>query len=231
MYKHQLLRIVRSLTLASLGAILVAGIAGNEIAGASPEHHSSIGIRSQGDGGAWFNFAGRGMFGHDHQFGHFGVHGQVTAVSATSLTIQDEHGTPVVLTITPTTTFMVGSTTATAAALAVGERVQVQVSPTAPTTATQITIRLAKVEGIVSAVSPTTLTLSRGDGWILTVMLSPTTTFTSGSTPSTISALTTGVRVEAQGIMGANNTFIATNVNIEANGVNLNGNWHFAHAR
>jgi len=90
----------------------------------------------------------------------------------------------------------------------------VQVSPTAPNTATQITIALVKVEGLVSAVSPTSLTLSRGDGWTFTVAISPSTTFSSSATPVTLSAVTAGVRVEVQGIMGANNTIDATNVSI-----------------
>ncbi|MHB1088129.1 MAG: DUF5666 domain-containing protein, partial [Acidimicrobiales bacterium] len=171
--------------------------------------------------------------GHGHHFGHFGVHGQVTAVSATSVTVQDEHGTPVVLAITPTTTFMIGSSATTASTLAVGERVLVQVSPTAPNTATQITIRLVRVEGVVSAVSATSLTLSRGEGWTFNVSLSPATTFTSGTTPVTISALTAGVRVEVQGVLGVNNTVAATNVNIVNANINMNGhaNWHFMSIR
>ncbi|MHB1209262.1 MAG: hypothetical protein ACYC1I_06095, partial [Acidimicrobiales bacterium] len=113
MYKHQLIRVTRSLTLASLGAVLVAGIAGVEVAGASPEHHSTTATHAQDSDGAWFNLNGHGGHGRDHQQGHFDFHGQITAVSATSLTVQSEHGTPVVLTITPTTTFVVGSSTAT----------------------------------------------------------------------------------------------------------------------
>ncbi len=296
MYKHQLIRVTRSLTLASLAAVLVAGIAGVEVAGASPEHHSTFSTNFRSSGELWFKMNGYDHGGHDHHFGNFGlrgqvtavsatsltvqgehgtpvvlsitptttfmigsstatasalavgervlvqvsptapntatqitiatpeaVHGQVTAVSATSLTVQGEHGTPVVLSITPTTTFMIGSSTATATALAVGERVLVQVSPTAPNTATQITIALVKVEGLVSAVSPTSLTLSRGDGWTFTVAISPSTTFSSSATPVTLSAVTAGVRVEVQGIMAANNTIDATNVNIVNANVNSSG--------
>ncbi|MBW4077911.1 MAG: hypothetical protein HIU84_05240 [Acidobacteria bacterium] len=305
MYKHQLTRVTKSLTLASLSAVLVAGIAGVEVAGASPEHHST-GAHAQGSVGTWFNLKGHGEHGRDHQHGHFdvhgqitavsatsltvqgehgspvvltitptttfmvgsstatasalavgervlvqvsptapntatqitvaapkAVHGQITAVSATSLTVQGEHGSPVVLTITPTTTFMVGSSTATASALAVGERVLVQVSPTAPNTATQITVALVRAEGLVSAVSPTALTLTRGEGWTISVALSPTTTFTSNTTPVTISALTTGVRVEVQGTVGTNHTINATNVNIVNSKVNVNGhaNWRYVNVK
>ncbi|MHB1210133.1 MAG: DUF5666 domain-containing protein, partial [Acidimicrobiales bacterium] len=128
---------------------------------------------------------------------------------------------------------VVGSSTATAAALAVGERVLVQVSPTAPNTATQITIALVRAEGLVSAVSPTSLTLTRGEGWTINVALSPTTTFTSNAAPVTISALTAGVRVEVQGIVGTSNTINATNVNIVNSKVNVNGhaNWRFVNVR
>ena len=223
MYKHQLIRVTRSLTLASLAAVLVAGIAGVEVAGASPEHHSTFSTNFRSSGELWFKMNGHDHGGHDNHFGNFGLRGQVTAVSATSLTVQGEHGTPVVLSITPTTTFMIGSSTATASALAVGERVLVQVSPTAPNTATQITIALVKVEGLVSAVSPTSLTLSRGDGWTFTVAISPSTTFSSSATPVTLSAVTAGVRVEVQGIMAANNTIDATNVNIVNANVNSSG--------
>jgi len=293
MYKFQQVRVVRSLALASLGAVVVAGLAGVELAGASPEHHAANQTHVQG---TWSNFGGHE--GHEHGHGRFGlhgvvtavtatsvtitsehgtavvltitpttlftvggtsatvsslavgenvkvavdptspstatliniaaprgVHGQVTAVTATSVTITSEHGTAVVLTITPTTLFTEGSVSATIAALAVGERVEVKLSPTVPNTATQINIQLMRVEGLVSAVNATTLTLAKGEGWTFSVTLSPTTTFSSGGTATTISSVTAGTRVEVQGIMSADHTTINA-VNVAVLNSNSGGNSH-----
>ena len=203
MYKFQQVRVVRSLVLASLGAVVVAGLIGVDIAGASPEHHSTTRINIQG---TLSNFDGHGSRGHDHGHRQYVLRGQVTAVSATSVTIAGKHDASLVLTITPTTTFTVGSTTTTVSSLAVGERVEVTVSPTAPSTATQIDIHLSRVEGLVSAVSATTMTLAKGDAFTFTVAISPTTTFSLGGATAVFSSVTVGTRVEVQGIMSADHT-------------------------
>ena len=214
MYNFQQARPARSLALATLGAVLTVGLAGAGFAGASLDHRSSNGTTNQGD---FLKFFGHDGHGHGHGHGHeqFGLRGQVTAVSATSVTIQGEKGTSVVLTITPTTTFSVGGTTTTASSLVIGERVQASVSPTAPSVATQIKIQLMRVEGVVNTVTSSSLTLSKGDGQAFTVTVSPATTFTASGAATTISSVVAGVRVEVQGVMSIDHTtFAAMNVTI-----------------
>ena len=193
MYKFQQVRVVRSLALASLGAVVVAGLAGVELAGASPEHHAANQTHVQG---TWSNFGGHE--GHEHGHGRFGLHGVVTAVTATSVTITSEHGTAVVLTITPTTLFTVGGTSATVSSLAVGENVKVAVDPTSPSTATLINIAAPRgVHGQVTAVTATSVTITSEHGTPVVLTITPTTTFSVGSTTATAASLAVGDRVSA----------------------------------
>ncbi len=208
MYKFQQVRVVRSLALASLGAVVVAGLAGVELAGASPEHHATNQTQVQG---TWSNFGGHE--GHEHGHGHFGLHGVVTAVTATSVTITSEHGTSVVLTITPSTLFTVGGTTATASSLAVGENVKVAVDPTSPLTATQIKISMPDgVHGQVTAVTATSVTIASEHGTPVVLTITPTTTFSIGSAATTVASLATGERVSVMVDPAAPTT--ATQINI-----------------
>ncbi|MGA2970581.1 MAG: DUF5666 domain-containing protein, partial [Acidimicrobiales bacterium] len=79
-------------------------------------------------------------------------HGYVTALSSTSVTLDRLNGVTEMFTITPTTTFHQGSTVLTAADLVVGDRVNVRVNSSAPTTALAIGIELAALTGRVTAV-------------------------------------------------------------------------------
>ena len=110
---------------ATLSALLAAGtmIAGIGIAGATTRGSEPAGLSS----------ASRTAF--DHGADHKRAVGDVTAVSATSITIQDKNGNSTTFTINASTTVIKGGhTTGTVADLAVGEKVLIQASSTSATT-------------------------------------------------------------------------------------------------
>ncbi len=131
------------------------------------------------------------------------VRGTVTATTATSVTVEDHKGVSTTFTYTPTTKFLEGKTSVTASSLAVGERVSVEVNSAATTTALSISITLSSLSGKVSAVTSSTITITDPQGFARTIDVSASTTYTSGATASTLSAVVVGSRIVASGLIAA----------------------------
>jgi hypothetical protein len=145
-----------------------------------------------------------------------GFGGVVTAVTATSVTVTGRHGTSSAFVITPTTTFAEGSTTVLPAALVVGDRIEIQVSSSATTTATSIGIRPAwsiRLGGLVTAVTATSVTVIGRHGTSSTFVITPTTTFSEGSTTVLPAVLVVGSSVDIQVSSSAITT--ATSIDID----------------
>ena len=68
------------------------------------------------------------------------VEGSVTALGTNAVTVQGHHGTPVVYTTSGTTTYFLGKTASTVAALAVGQDVDLTLTTTTPQTVTSVNI-------------------------------------------------------------------------------------------
>jgi hypothetical protein len=132
--------------------------------------------------------------------------GVVTAVTAGSVTVLSSGGTSATLTITPSTTFFAGSTAVTQAALVVGEHVDVVRLNSSLTTAAKITIALSTIEGTVTSVSGNTIVVNAGRGFARTIAVSSATFYLEGGSPSTLSAVTVGSKIVAQGLVDANQT-------------------------
>ncbi len=86
-------------------------------------------------------------------FANDGTGGDVTAVSTSSITITEWNGTSATFALTGTTTYSEGKTSVTWSALATGERVNIGVSSSDPTTATSVNIELAELFGTVQSVT------------------------------------------------------------------------------
>ena len=140
--------------------------------------------------------------------------GTITALGTNSVTIQDGHESPITYMTTSSTTFSVGKTAATAAAVAVGEHVDVKLTSTAPQTVASVDVDLAKVEGKVTAINGNTVTLNSGSE-SKTVTVSASTTYTLGGAASTQSALVLGSNIEAQGVRTSDTALNAMSVKIE----------------
>lgn len=141
--------------------------------------------------------------------------GLVTAVSSTSITVQDLQGTSTTYTIDSFTKVTKERQTAAAADLAVGEHVRILTSTSSATTASGIDIELARIGGEVVSVSGNTVTVSDRDGFYRTVLVSGTTTYSKSGASDTLSNVTTGSFIMAEGTVGANHTTLdATSVGI-----------------
>jgi hypothetical protein len=134
------------------------------------------------------------------------IRGVVTAFSSSSVTVQSSGGaSPTVFTLTTSTTFKDGPYTLSAANLAVGEKVSVEVNSSAPTTALNVTICLTHVAGVVSSVNGDTVVVN-GWGFSRTIVLGPTTTYYNGHSAGSISDVVTGAHIVAIGTIDPNQT-------------------------
>jgi hypothetical protein len=192
MYKNTGKAPGRVTAVAFLGMALTAGSVG--VASASGSQGASISV---GDAG------GVTSSGVDCSSG---IRGLVTAVSATSVTVQGFDGTITTFIITPTTTFAEGGVAATATMLVVGDRVEVSALSTSATTAAKIDIDLARFFGTVTAVGTGTITISDMHGFSRVIVVGSTTTYTLAGTASTLSAVTVGAMISARGTVDANRT-------------------------
>jgi hypothetical protein len=161
--------------------------------------------------------------------------GLVTAVTPTSVTVTGGNGTSSTFVITTTTTFTEGSTTVTAADLVVGDRVGIEVTSTNATTATSISIALARVSGQVTAVSGDTITITDHKDVTSTILVGTTTTYSKGGAAAALTDVTVGTTISAQGTIGATPTTLdATSVNIGSKcgswglGHSASGHMHFS---
>lgn len=141
--------------------------------------------------------------------------GVITAVSSDSITVKDMSGTSTTYTITSTTTFSEGRTTVSESALAVGQRVGIQLSSSDSTTATSIDVQLPMLVGTVSAVDGDTVTITDQQGFSRTIVVDSSTTYTKSGSSATLADVTVGEVIAAQGTVDTNLTSLdATSVSI-----------------
>ena len=137
-------------------------------------------------------------------FGDLGVVGSVTAVSSNSITVKDPSGALTTYTLSGSTVVRKDGADATVASLAVGDNVAVMVAATGSTAAVTIVIVPAGMSpgedlgGVVTAVSPTSITLEHLDGTSSTYVLNSATTVREGRASATVSAIAVGERVQVR---------------------------------
>ena len=169
-------------------ALLIAGVSVAGATTAAPRHHHFI--------------MSRAHHGHGHHHGD--VRGVVTAVSLTAITLQGKHSAEETFTIGATTTVSKDGVTASLSDLAVGERVTVVPATTAATTAGSIVISSAQshphgdARGIVSAVSPTSITIQHRNGADATYVIDSATVVFTGRTAGLSSDLAIGEHVQLE---------------------------------
>ena len=139
-------------------------------------------------------------------YARFDQGGYVTAVTATSVTVLRWNGKTTTYTITPSTVFTEGSAVSTSAFLVVGDRVNIQLSRHASTTALKINIELAQLSGKVTAIAGASITISSGQGFSRTILTSPTTVFTESGIIVALANVTMGSTLSAKGTIDVNKT-------------------------
>lgn len=132
--------------------------------------------------------------------------GVVTAVTPTSVTVQSRNGTSTTYTLTSTTTYSAGNASTTISSLVVGDRVQIGTASGAPTTATSVTIELAELFGTVSSVNGNSINITDYQGFTRNIIVGNATTYTQGGAAGTLSDVTVGSKILAQGTVDANGT-------------------------
>ena len=135
-----------------------------------------------------------------------GLGGSITALSASSITVQDGRGTSSSYTIDSSTKVTKDRMAATYADLAVGEHVRIIASTTSPTTAAGVEIELARVAGQVVSVSANSITVSDRDGFYRTISVGSSTSYTKSGASAALSDVATGSFVMAEGTVDANHT-------------------------
>jgi hypothetical protein len=193
MYTRKIKVVGRSVTALAIGMALTLGSA--SLASASSHHDN--GFRDHGvASGKSSNF----------DYANAGVGGYVTAVTSSSVTVESRDNTTATYTLTPTTVYTEGPSPSTIASLVVGDRVRIQMSSSATTTATSVNIELAELFGKVTAVSNDNITITDPQGFSRTVVVSSTTSYTTNGAAGTLADVTVGSKILAKGTIDSNQT-------------------------
>ena len=139
-------------------------------------------------------------------YANIGRGGYVMAVNATSMTVETWSNVITTYTLTTTTKYTEGKSPSSSASLVVGDRVNVQTSPSDPTTAISVNIELAELFGRVTALGTGSITIMGPQGFSRTIVVGMTTTYTEGGAPATLANVTVGSKIFAQGTIDANLT-------------------------
>jgi hypothetical protein len=150
------------------------------------------------------------------------VDGTITIVGASSVTVSQPGGGTTVVQLTPSTSYATpgtgpNGTAATISALTVGARIHAVGTKAADGTftATSIQVAPAQVAGSVTAKTATTITINDAKGTTSTIDVSGTTTYQSPkAASSSLSDVTVGGWVEAEGTLNADGSLAATIVRI-----------------
>ena len=140
--------------------------------------------------------------------------GVIIAVSPTSITITNYAGVASTYSISSSTSVTKGSTAESVSDLAVNDFVDIFPSSTSSTAASSINIEPASLAGKVTAVSGNVITVSGWNNSTATIDVNSATTYQSGNSASSLSKVTVGTFVFAQGAFTSSNTLAATSVAI-----------------
>lgn len=150
------------------------------------------------------------------------VEGRVAAVDGNSLTITPEHGGPVTLTVDASTRFFVRGTPATLADVHTGQRVEASYDKTTLLAAVvrvqsddQPEPATAEIEGDVTAVSATSITIAPEHGTPVTLTLDASTRITREDHAATAADIKAGDRAEALFVKA---TLLAQRIEVEGSG-------------
>jgi hypothetical protein len=144
-----------------------------------------------------------------------GIGGDVTAISATSITVTDPSGTASTYDIGTATTVTKNGQSAALADIAVGESVHISVSTADATLASTIDIVPAGIGGKVTAINGDVLSISGPNETTGSIVVSSATTYMKGGATASLSDISVGTFVFAQGSYGTSASVVdATTVGI-----------------
>jgi hypothetical protein len=150
--------------------------------------------------------------------------GVLTEVTSTSITVKAPDGSTHAYAITPATTVEKGHEAASASDLAVGERVMVRPETPGSSVAAEVEIAVPHLAGTVISSGSSSIVVADRDGFYRTINVSGSTTYKKGSSSATLSDVTTGEFVMAEGTIDDDHVALdATTVEIGRPSVPLRG--------
>jgi uncharacterized OB-fold protein len=147
------------------------------------------------------------------------IEGVVRSVSATSITIRTS-SREIMVNVNAATRFLVRDRAASLAAVASGVRVEVKTVRNADGTLTALAVKIesntANIQGIVTAASPTSITLRKRDGSASTIGITSTTIVRRQGKVVNASTIAVGMRVEVEATKNADKTLTALVIDTHA---------------
>lgn len=145
-----------------------------------------------------------------------GYYGQVTAVSGSTITVQSHDGTSHTITITPSTTFTRGSQSASLSDVKTGDQIAAEgpLNSDGSLAARMVQIELPHVDGQITKISGTIITVQEHNGTTYTIKVSFKTTFTDGQTQNklSLSDLKAGEKIHAEGTQNSGSSLGAISI-------------------
>ena len=140
--------------------------------------------------------------------------GVVSAVDATTITVNGKGGATRVITVTGATVYQLGKATGTKADVKVGTRVNAQGTVSGATfTAITVWISIPQIGGDVTAKTSDTITIKGRDGKTTVLHVTDKTTYeVEGKASATLSDIAVGDRVDAAGLPRADGSVDATSI-------------------
>lgn len=144
-----------------------------------------------------------------------GIGGDVTAITATSITVTDPSGTRSTYGVNTSTTVTKNGRGATLSDVVTGDNVHIALSSSDPTLAQAIDIVPAGVAGKVTAINGDVLTITGPNGTTGSVVVSSSTTYAKGGASASLGDVSVGTVIFARGSFGSSATVVdATTVGI-----------------
>ncbi len=183
---------------------------------------SMSGTEHEGRGGFGGGYrGGQNGFGGGFGRGGFGGGLVVTGVNGTTITATGRRNGTVTVQVTATTVYTEAGASASLSDVTSGETIAVRsanadrMATTTTITATGITIVLPHVVGVVSAVNGSTLTLTGFNGATQTVTVTPATRYEKAGQSATVSDISAGTAIAAEGVRGTDGSIAAKLVTIQ----------------
>ncbi len=199
------------------GGVALANGGQNAAAGARPATRGASGARTESAGlltgfGAGY---GRGSGFAPSNCGA-GVAGQVTSVSGNTINLMGRRAGAATVTVSATTVYTEAQQAASLADVHTGSRIMAcGTGASTNVQATKIYIVAPRVDGVVTNVNGSTLTLTSLDGTTHTVTMSNATTYDKAGHSASLGDIVNGTAIAAQGSMGSDGTLSAVRVEIQ----------------
>ena len=150
-----------------------------------------------------------------------GYRGQVTAISGSTITVQDRGDTRTIET-TSSTTFTRGGQSASLSDIKVGDQIAAEgtLNSDGSLTARVVQIELPHVDGQITKISGTIITVQQRNGTTYTIKVNSSTTFTDSQTQGklSLSDLKVGEEIHAEGTQNSDGSLEASSVVVGPNG-------------